>query len=632
MLTMMRNFLRSKASLVLFALIIVSMAAWGITDVFSGRLGDNIIQAGQRGLTQQDFDFRVESYLRNQRNQGNIMTRQDAVEQGAVDQLFAVESGRLANLGYAERIGAVASTQAIVEELRGNDAFADPMTGEFSSESYRRILRQNQLTPQRYEDDVRDSLTMDYLSEAVGAALQPPESLKSLQAGYLAESRQAAWFTVSREDIGDIEPPTPEDVAQFYQENQDRFSIDERRAIARLDISPRDFIHQVETSEDDLRAIYESQKRQRFSQPDIRRFVEVVMTSEAAARDALGRLAGGADPDSLSAAEAVNERRAMRSELANDQLAEALFGSGAQPGAVAGPFEQDGLWLVARLEEVTPGAALPFEEVRGQIADEVARNQAESLFGAAEVEVFDLIGAGLTLDEIAEQLGGTVIEFLPVTREGRSGDGLSVRGLASNGELMATAFRLDPGEVSDPVENDEGLSLIEVQDILPPRTPALEEIRDRVRAALVAEREASQFSAWAGDVESRIASGETDLAQEAERVGAELERTEQPISRAGNNSELPRALQARLFAMDEGDTAVVQGPGPTERTVLQLTAINPPDEAEVSVLSGVVAGQLTQSLQSDMLDGLLVEFREATDLRADQGALERYKASITERP
>lgn len=631
MLTLMRNFLRSKVSLVLFGLIIISMAAWGITDVFSGNLGDNIIQAGKRGITQQDFDRRVENYLRVQRNQGRILTRQDAVEQGIVDQLFSLESGRIANLGYGERIGAVASEAAVVETVGENEVFADPLTGQFSADTYRRVLSQNQLTPQRFENEVRDDLTMTYLSDAAGAALEPPENLKRLQASYLAESRDAAWFTVSQDDIGELAEPDQAEVAAFYEENQARFALGERRAISRLDLSPRDFIHQVEISDEDLLAIYESQKRQRFSQPDTRRFVELVIGNEAAARDALGRLAGGAAPGTLVNAEAVSMRTAQRSELANEALAEALFSSGAQPGAVAGPFEQNGLWLVARLEDITPGAVLPFEEVRGQIADEVARNQSEALFAQAEAQVFDLIGAGLRLDEIAAELGGTAVDYLPLTRQARSSNGRVIPALARHDDLMANAFTLRVGEVSDPLETETGITLIEVQDILPPRTPALEEISDRVRQALIRERENNQLSAWASGVESRIAASETTLEEEAGKIGVSVETNDQPVTRAGNNPQLPATVQGRLFAMKAGETVSIPGPAPGQMTILQLSAVNEPDETEIAILSGVVAGQLTQSLQNDILDGLMVEFRNSTNLRANQAALEQYKASIMDR-
>lgn len=631
MLTLMRNFLRSKVSLVLFGLIIISMAAWGITDVFSGNLGDNIIQAGKRGITQQDFDRRVETYLRVQRNQGQMMTRQDAVEQGIIDQLFALEGGRIANLGYAERIGAVASQKAVVETVGDNEAFADPLTGQFSVDTYRRILNQNQLTPQRFENEVRDDLTLTYLSDAAGAALEPPESLKRLQAGYLAESRDAAWFTVSQTDIGELSEPSEDEVAAFYQGNQARFAIGERRAISRLDLSPTDFIHQVDTSEEDLLAIYESQKRQRFSEPDTRRFVELVLADEAAARDALGRLAGGAEPSTLVAAEAINIRTARRSELANEALADALFSSGAQPGAIAGPFEQNGLWLVARLEDVTPGAAMPFESVRSQIADEVASNQSEALFAQAEVEAFDLIGAGLRLDEIAAELGGTAIDYLPLTQQARSSDGRVIPALARRNELMATAFGLKVGEVSDPLETETGITLVEVQEVLPPRTPPLDEVADQARQALIDERENNQLTAWASDVEKQIAAGATTLEQVAGKIGASVQINEQPVTRAGNNPQLPASVQGQLFAMNEGEMVSIPGPGAGEMTILQLTAVNEPDETEIAILSGVVSDQLTQSLQNDIMDGLLAEFRDSTSLRANQAALAQYKASIMDR-
>ena len=64
MLTLLRNMLRSKLGLLVFALIIVAMAGWGMTDVFSGNLGNNLAVAGKRTLTDGQFDSVVERELR----------------------------------------------------------------------------------------------------------------------------------------------------------------------------------------------------------------------------------------------------------------------------------------------------------------------------------------------------------------------------------------------------------------------------------------------------------------------------------------------------------------------------------------------------------------------------------------
>jgi peptidyl-prolyl cis-trans isomerase D len=76
MLTMMRNLLSSKLGLGLFGLIIIAMAGWGVTDIFSGGLGTNLAKAGSRDLTLERFETQVEQYLRVQRqSDGEIVSQ-----------------------------------------------------------------------------------------------------------------------------------------------------------------------------------------------------------------------------------------------------------------------------------------------------------------------------------------------------------------------------------------------------------------------------------------------------------------------------------------------------------------------------------------------------------------------------
>ncbi|MEL7130000.1 MAG: SurA N-terminal domain-containing protein, partial [Pseudomonadota bacterium] len=121
-----RNLVANKiVGPLLLGIVILGMAVWGIEDIFSGGIGSNIIKAGERGITQQGLDRKFESYLANVRDEspGNAISRQQATEQGLLDQLFNVEASRLINLGYAREIGADASAQALTDAVRDFDAF-----------------------------------------------------------------------------------------------------------------------------------------------------------------------------------------------------------------------------------------------------------------------------------------------------------------------------------------------------------------------------------------------------------------------------------------------------------------------------------------------------------------------------
>ncbi len=635
MLTSLRELLRSKwIGGLVFGLVIVSMALWIDLPGMSGGLGSNAVKAGERGFTMQEFDARLEQVLRIQRQQGGVVTRREAAEAGLIDQLFAVETSRMANLGYGERIGAAASEDYSTATVLEDENFADPVSGRFNADNYRRVLGSNQLTPETYEQNLRDQRTLSTLGTGIESALIVPESYSRLQATYLAESREVDWVVVDRADVGELQEPTEEELAEFFAEESARFAVPERRYFSVLTLSPSDFVHTVEVSSEDLRAIYETQKAQRFSGPERRRFLEVVTTSQAAAIDAFGRLAGGAAPDAITGTDVagVQSRTALQTELSNAELTEALFDQTTRPGGVVGPFQTGNVWLVARLDEIIPGTPVPFESVSQMIEDEFARREAENLFLQAEAELFDYIGRGLTLREMGDELGAPVISYVPLSQSGRMADGTFIPGLAANPDLMEAAFAGRIGQVTDPVEGDGQVHLVEVQEVLAPYTPELPEIRDRVSAAFSASRQVEALTLFANALVDDIEAGNRTLGEVAEGLGKTLQSSERPIARANYDGAVPDQLLVPVFGASEGDVFTLPGAGADQMLVAQVTAINPPEDVEIEVLSGLVGPELEQSLRNDMMTAMENAFRKALEVEANRAALEAYKNQILDQP
>ncbi|MEL6752845.1 MAG: peptidyl-prolyl cis-trans isomerase, partial [Pseudomonadota bacterium] len=523
------------------------------------------------------------------------------------------------------RIAAYSTAQVLDDE-----SFADPVSGEFNAELYRRVLRSAQLTPVEYEQTLRDGRTLNTLVSAIGSALTVPPSFSQLQATYLAESRDVEWLVIDRSDATAPTEASDEELEAFFNERAAQFAVPERRSIAVLSLSPNDFVHTVEVSAEDLRAIYETQKAQRFSGPERRRFLEVFTTSEAAATEAFGRLAGGADPETFTGENytAVQSRTVLQSELANPDLSDALFDQSTRAGGVVGPFQSGNLWIVARLDEIVPGTPTPFETVRDLIEDEFSRREAENLFAQAEAELFDYIGRGLTLSEIGLELGAPIIRYLPVSQAGRLADGSVIPGLARNPDLMQAAFEGRVGQVTDPVDGEGAVYLVEVQDILAPYTPELGDIRDRVEAAYIASRESEALSQFANALVDQIQAGERTLEGVAEGLGKDVQSAPRAISRANYDGAIPQQLLVPVFGANEGDVFTLPGPGPGQMLVAQLIAINPPEPVEIEVLSGLVGAELEQSLRNDLLAAMENEFRDTLEVQANGAALEAYKRQI----
>lgn len=632
MLTMMRNMLRSKFAGILFLLIIVSMAVWGTEDIFGQRAGGNLMSAGERSLTVRDIDRTLEFFLSRQRNEGGtVLSREQAVEQGVVDQLFALEASRTANLGYAASIGAVATDAAVLEEVRNTEAFKSEVTGAFDLETYRLALARADLSPTIYEQDVKDSKTLGYIGGAANSALEPPQILARIRAIQLAETRNVSWFTLDSEAVGDIAPPSDEALEAYFAENQARFRVPALRTVDTLQISADDFLHKVDIPDEDLRAIYDASKAQRFSTPERRTFTEAVAQTEDNARILFGKLAGGATLSEATDTELVSltERTALRTELVIEELAEGLFAPTARDGTVVGPVQRDGLWIVARVNAILPGDPFPFEDVRETIFEELAASEAEGLYFNAATELDRLIGAGFTLKEIARELGVPVMRRLPISRSGITENGLAYLGLTDAPDLLEAVFELPTDVVSDPVEyRDNATLLAEVRSIAEAYTPALDTIRDEVTAAYQLNATVDAVQAYADALKARVVAGEIDFAEAAEAAGRALTVAPQSISRANYEIGLPEAAVQGVFSSNEGDVVVVPGPEQGDVTLVSVDRIIPPSEEDIRVLSAAERPRLATALQNDILASLDSEVREAVGFEADPNALEAYKASI----
>ncbi len=630
MLTAMREMLRSKFAGLLFGLIIISMAVWGVTDIFSGGLGGNIIKAGDRAVTAQQLDNRLENYLRNyQQETGEVMTRDQALERGVVDQLFASEASRTANLGYAQVIGAQASIKAAADAVREFEAFRDPLTGEFSIEQYRALLRNQRLTNLEFETDIRDDLTFETLLGATTAAFEAPEVLGKLQANYLTESRTVSWFVMSRDALGEPTPPTDDEVRAFFDENIQAFSQPERRGIDVVSISRDDFVHQAELPDDMLRTFYEANLERRFSGPQTRAYTEVIFPDETSAQSAIGALAGGADPSTLSNVSGVNDRSGLQDSVSDEGLAEELFNQFSLPGSVFGPVQRNNVWVVARLEGITPGEPFPFDDVVDDIRTELANQQAERLYFDAIVKIDDLIGLGMDLEGMAADLGTPLISYAAVDERGMTANGAVVTGDLRQRGLLQQAFDLAAGDQLDAIESDDQVVLARVRDITPASTPEFEEVAEEARAALVARNSSDELERAATAARLRLETGETAMADEAAAVSAELSAPDAGLTRQSFEVGLPRGAITAVFDANAGDYIVSPGDTPDERVIVQVRTVERANDETLAMLTPVLTTRLQEELLDDAAQALESDVREEIELEMDRGGLEAYKRTLT---
>ncbi|GGB59623.1 SurA N-terminal domain-containing protein [Henriciella pelagia] len=630
MLTLFRNMLRTKLAGLLFLLLIIAMGAWGVTDVFSGGIGSNLAVAGNTKLTEAQLDQEVERRLRTATDdRGRAISKAQAVEQGLIDQIYQQELFRTTMMAYADRLGAVATDNAVLNVIREDPSFASD-TGTFDAVRFQQLLQANGFSVPLFETFLKRDMTISRLTGVSQTALRPPRPITALQASYNGELRKAAWFILPRSALPPAEDVTDEDLQTYYDQQKQAFAQPQRRSISLIQLKLDDFLNQANLTEEDLRAYYEAVKFQRYAGPDTRTWTEFMFNSEAEARQALGRIAGGANADSIAGLANSTQRRGPQSTMASAALAERVFGPSAQQGGIFGPVQTGNYYTVARLEAIEAGEVEPFEAVREDIFDALSREQAIGLYYDSLSLLDNLIGTGAGLEEIASEMGTPVLSFIAVDRTGVTELGLAPSVLRADPEILTRAFDLTEGAKTARFGQDETAYMLRVDSVTEARTPEFAEIRDDLRAMLQAQRNNELLGSSAQKVKSDIESGATTFEAAAAEFESEIISPDIAFTRRSSNSTVvPAQYVAAAFAMQaEGDVYIAPTQNRDEVAIVQLVSIDRASPDELDALSAISGQQIQQQLTNDLFEAFATEIQKDVQLEINQSSLESYKARV----
>ena len=628
MLTPLRNMLRSPAAGGIFVIVIIAMAAWGVTDIFAGGSGANLVSAGDRAVSDRSLDSTLERILRTETDErGRALTKEQAMERGILDQVFAELTREAMLTAYADKQGISATTDAIVETIRTDPVFQDT-TGVFDAERYRSLLDANGFREADYEADVEAGMTLERLQAVPNSGLRVPNALARLQAAYTGELRSASWFVLQQSELPAIAEPTEEELLALYEERKETLREPERRGISLIQLSPDDFIAQTEVTEVDVTAFYDAYRSERYTGPDSRSFTEFTFTDENTARAALGRIAGGAAPEAITEAISTELRTGRREVITNERLRDQVFSPGAQIGSIHGPQPVGANFVVIRLEDIIEGAVTPLEDVREEIEAELGRELAVGLFYDALPQFDDLLGTGADLEGIAAGLGTPVLSFAPVDTNGVTEAGQRFLPLVTAPGLLQMIYAQAEGRNTERFGDDEVTWIARVDNIVPERLPEFEDVRDRLADAWRAQQSNEQLQNVAAEVESAIAEGASNLEAEAAKYNTAVDTLPRPVTRQNTEFQLPAPLMSGLFSANaEGDTFSIPGLA-GQMIIMQVNSIERPESETLDLLAQASALDIRTGISEDLFRAYLMSIADDIELDTNASALDAYKRSL----
>ncbi len=472
-------------------------------------------------------------------------------------------------LNYAQQQGLRVSDADVAQTVRSQSFFQ--VDGEFSVERYRQVLQQNQLTPERYEANIRQDLAVGFLRRAVESSTYTSDRALDRLLALQGQRRELGWVSVAVDDYRDAVAVNESALEQWYEANAAQFEQPEQVKLRYIVLDPADIAERIAVDAAAIEQRY-AERQAALEQSANRRVRHILIevpdsadqaanaeareTLEAARQQiqdgaAFADLAAELSDDPGSAAQGGDLGRIQREDVV-PAFAEAAWA--LAPGELSQPVRTAFGWHLIEVTAIEAGDLAPLEALRDTLRDEIA-------LARAEREVFELAN---TLDTLAFENPQTLTpaaEALGV--EVMQSDWLSAGSNSANPDVLndptlrraafSEALR-NQRENSELLELESGrYAVIRVSDYQPAAVAALAEVRDTVREGLIREQASASARSDAESLAQALRDGVSLRDAAANVAGA---RVNEPRWSGRNERELPAGVREVGFRLPTQESAM----------------------------------------------------------------------------
>jgi peptidyl-prolyl cis-trans isomerase D len=517
--------------------------------------------------------------------------------------------------------GLSATPQEIKNRIIQFDAFRDEQGLWVGDARYLQILRDNGYPVERFEQEIGQSILLEKLTGLISESVALTDAEVSDAYQRRNEMVQFDFFQLRPEDfLAEASAQVSADAAiAYFNSNKSDYRLPEQRQVSYAILETEALRETIEIAEDVLRAAYEEQ------------IDEFTVTEQLQARHILFRIDAGASEDEVAV------RRAEAQVVLDEIMAGADFAEMARQhsddssanlggdlgwfgrGRMTREFEDAAFALtvgetsglvqtpfgvhIIRVDGYRPAQVRSFEEVRGQLDQRLAWEDAQATVAERAEEIRRAVLSREGLGEIADQFGLTVVQSAPFD---------AVNGLEEirAPEFTRQVFALGTGRVAEPVTIPQGHVIFRVDEIVESREPEFEQVETDVRADVAADVAVQRAASTAEAYGERLRAGES-FNQLALEAAAAVQSTEL-IPRAGSVPEIGRqpALIMAAFDLDQGEAGgpvAVDGGG---FALFSVTSHVQPDWTQFGMQEAQLKEELLNQRRNNLFESMLRQLRE----------------------
>jgi peptidyl-prolyl cis-trans isomerase D len=628
----MLQFIRSKVTSifikVLFCVLILSFAVWGIGDIFLGS------PSGRAAISVGEVTYNSAEVLQQFDRARRAMRLPPEYDEALRPRILNSVIDALTETGLYEaesrKLKMTVGEESLKQWVASSPAFRDQL-GQFNPDVFRQTLFNAGLSEAEFFRTLRTDIKRDQINAAIAGEAKLPDTLAETLFKYRAERRIVNVVRVSVDSIKEVPQASDGELDAHFNANKDAYMAPEYRGATFVALTPEEMAKEILIPDDDLRAEYDARQAE-FVTPATRDLVQYLFPDQAAATAAIAKLTGPLDTDGLAkvlgeaagADGTIALGKVAAQDLANDAERKAAFE--VEPGKVSQPVETPFGWKAFLVKLATAEAVKAYEDVKDAIRLELAREKAlDALFELSNA-FQDALAGGSTIAEAGREINVKVRTVDAVDAAGRGKDGKPVEGLPAGRRFFATLFDTNKDAQSELLESeDNGYFLLEVDRVIPTRIRDFSEVREAVRTSWNAEKRASIAAEVAGRIAEQSKGG-VGLEAAAKAHGHGIVSVG-PFDRAGDGYDAalyPSDMAPVVFELTKGDVGLAQSSAGT--VVAELVEIVAADRQGQKAEWSELIQELDTSARQDFEDTFLGSLRGRHGVSIDRGYIDALMA------
>lgn len=603
MLALFRHFANTILGKILVAFLMAGMSIWGISNVITSLGSTTVATVAGQDISVRDFQRAYQNALNAAaRSSGRTPTPQEALAMGIPGQVIGSMAADLAVGKFSADLGLGVSDDHLKKLVVTNKAFADTL-GNYSADIARQVISQNGYTEAEFNQLQRRNAVREQLDRALFSGFPVPQTAYDIINRYSADQRSVDYVTLNKDSVSGLAEPTDADLAAYLKDHQSDFRTKETRSVDIFVLSPDVLAAGITVSDADIAAEYEKSKA-KYVTPERRAVKQIALTTPELEKAFTDGLAAGKPIGELlveTKATFTDLGTVAKSELVDQSLADAAFGLAKKDDYTI--IDGIGGKRVITVSDIVAGGQKTLDDVKGDIAKQLALAEARNTYGDALDQAEELRAARKPLTEVAARFNAKPYS-LALTPGAPELVGIEAIAADQRGKVADAIFNADAGDFGAAISLGSNRNVwFDLSKIEPARDQTLDEARDAVKAAWVTEETNKAIQAEVDKIIAELKTGKSFA--DAVGVVGELPQTTVPMSRQGDKASFTGPIVAEIFNGGPDHYGSAQN-NAGDTIVFKVAEVTPATGDASDYLKSFLKQSMDNSLQADFSTGIRV--------------------------